>query len=146
MSERLDLGNGIDVDPRRRRQVGPGATHPGVGRPHVPCTAVLVSQAEHEMMVIERPVHATLLVPHPDGELDPRLPIEERPNALAILGGHFERRRIEPVAHQLFCPWPMLRTARNASCGTSTAPTCFIRFLPAFCFSSSFRLRVMSPP
>ena len=42
--------------------------------------------------------------------------------------------------------WPMLSTARNASCGTSTAPTCFIRFFPAFCFSSSFRLRVMSPP
>src|SRR5262249_58406253 len=50
-----------------------------------------------------------------------------------------------PRAHD-FCPWPMLRTARNASCGTSTAPTCFIRFLPAFCFSSSLRLRVMSPP
>ena len=45
-----------------------------------------------------------------------------------------------------FWPWPMLSTARNASCGTSTAPTCFIRFLPAFCFSSSLRLRVMSPP
>ena len=39
-----------------------------------------------------------------------------------------------------------LRTARNASCGTSTPPTCFIRFLPFFCFSSSFRFRVMSPP
>ena len=39
-----------------------------------------------------------------------------------------------------------LSTARKASCGTSTPPTCFIRFLPAFCFSSSFRLRVMSPP
>ena len=39
-----------------------------------------------------------------------------------------------------------LSTARNASCGTSTPPTCFIRFLPFFCFSSSFRLRVMSPP
>ena len=38
------------------------------------------------------------------------------------------------------------RTARNASCGTSTPPTCFIRFLPFFCFSSSFRLREMSPP
>ena len=48
--------------------------------------------------------------------------------------------------HQLFCPWPMLSTARNASCGTSTAPTCFIRFLPSFCFSSSLRLREMSPP
>ena len=39
-----------------------------------------------------------------------------------------------------------LSTARNASCGTSTPPTCFIRFLPFFCFSSSFRLREMSPP
>ena len=39
-----------------------------------------------------------------------------------------------------------LRTARNASCGTSTAPTCFIRFFPAFWRSSSLRLRVMSPP
>ena len=39
-----------------------------------------------------------------------------------------------------------LRTARNASCGTSTPPTCFIRFLPFFCFSSSLRFREMSPP
>ncbi len=38
------------------------------------------------------------------------------------------------------------RTARNASCGTSTAPTCFIRFFPSFCFSRSFRFRLMSPP
>src|SRR5262249_40129232 len=38
------------------------------------------------------------------------------------------------------------RTARNASCGTSTPPTCFIRFLPFFCLSSNLRLRVMSPP
>ncbi len=37
-------------------------------------------------------------------------------------------------------------TARNASCGISTAPTIFMRFLPAFCFSSSFFFRVMSPP
>ena len=37
-------------------------------------------------------------------------------------------------------------TARNASCGISTEPTCFMRFLPAFCFSSSLRLRVTSPP
>ena len=32
-------------------------------------------------------------------------------------------------------------TARNASCGISTRPTFFIRFLPSFCFSSSVRLR-----
>jgi hypothetical protein len=36
--------------------------------------------------------------------------------------------------------------ATKASWGTSTRPTIFIRFLPSFCFSSSFRLRVMSPP
>jgi hypothetical protein len=36
--------------------------------------------------------------------------------------------------------------ARNADCGISTLPNCRIRFLPSFCFSSSFRLREMSPP
>ena len=36
--------------------------------------------------------------------------------------------------------------ATNASWGTSTRPTIFIRFLPSFCFSRSLRLRVMSPP
>ncbi len=37
-------------------------------------------------------------------------------------------------------------TSRNAFCGTSTFPNCLMRRLPSFCFSSSFRLRVMSPP
>ena len=36
--------------------------------------------------------------------------------------------------------------ATKASWGTSTRPMVFIRFLPSFCFSSSLRLRVMSPP
>ena len=36
--------------------------------------------------------------------------------------------------------------ARKASCGMSTEPTDFMRFLPSFCFSSSLRLREMSPP
>ncbi len=36
--------------------------------------------------------------------------------------------------------------AMKASWGTSTDPTIFMRFLPAFCFSSNFRLREMSPP
>ncbi len=38
------------------------------------------------------------------------------------------------------------RMARKASCGISTLPTCFMRFLPAFCFSSNLRLREISPP
>jgi|SRR6516164_9765752 len=37
-------------------------------------------------------------------------------------------------------------TARKASCGMSTRPMRFMRFFPSFCFSNSFRLRVMSPP
>ncbi len=41
---------------------------------------------------------------------------------------------------------PVESAAMKASCGTSTRPTIFIRFLPSFCFSSSLRLRVMSPP
>ena len=39
-----------------------------------------------------------------------------------------------------------LSIARNACCGISTVPTCFMRFLPSFCFSRSLRLRLMSPP
>ena len=42
--------------------------------------------------------------------------------------------------------WVVDRAAMKASGGTSTVPMFFIRFLPAFCFSSSLRLRVMSPP
>src|ERR1051326_9232198 len=37
-------------------------------------------------------------------------------------------------------------TAMNASWGISTWPSRFMRFLPSACFSSSLRLRVMSPP
>jgi len=38
------------------------------------------------------------------------------------------------------------RTLKKASCGSSIEPICFIRFFPSFCFSKSFRFRVMSPP
>ena len=38
------------------------------------------------------------------------------------------------------------RAAMKTSPGTSTRPIVFIFFLPSFCFSSSLRLRVMSPP
>ncbi|MBO0821992.1 MAG: DUF1707 and DUF4190 domain-containing protein [Nocardiopsaceae bacterium] len=42
--------------------------------------------------------------------------------------------------------WPVVSAATNASCGTSTRPIVFIRFLPSFCLSRSFRFREMSPP
>src|SRR3990172_1760023 len=44
------------------------------------------------------------------------------------------------------CHSPILSTARKASCGSSMLPTCFILFLPSFCFSRSFRFLVISPP
>src|SRR4028119_167255 len=37
-------------------------------------------------------------------------------------------------------------TAIKASCGTSTVPTDFIRFLPFACFCSNFFFREISPP
>ena len=43
-------------------------------------------------------------------------------------------------------PSSIWRKARKASWGIDTRPICFMRFLPSFCFSSSLRLRVMSPP
>src|SRR6266849_2259461 len=52
------------------------------------------------------------------------------------------RGEAAPIHHYSFT----FNTARNASCGISTRPTFFMRFLPSFCFSSSLRLRVMSPP
>ena len=61
-------------------------------------------------------------------------------------GGAFLRlsRAIRGVGHDYSSP--NRSAARKASWGISTDPTIFIRFLPAFCFSSSFRFRVMSPP
>ena len=55
------------------------------------------------------------------------------------------------VWHSLL-QWMLVRyssifsTAIKASEGTETVPKVRIRFLPSFCFSSSFFLRVMSPP
>ena len=40
----------------------------------------------------------------------------------------------------------IFKTERKASCGMSTLPTLFILFLPSFCFSSSLRFLLTSPP
>ena len=66
----------------------------------------------------------------------------------------FPSVRLKPLGHlskgpSLYRRPPqasILSAARKADCGISTLPNCRIRFLPSFCFSSSFRLRVMSPP
>ncbi len=49
-------------------------------------------------------------------------------------------------AHFLPVGTSEVRAAMKASCGTSTRPIDFMRFLPSFCFSSSLRLRLISPP
>jgi hypothetical protein len=54
-----------------------------------------------------------------------------------------------PATRLAYAMWSQLSTfsaAMKASCGMSTLPNCRIFFLPSFCFSSSLRLRVMSPP
>lgn len=58
--------------------------------------------------------------------------------------GHDLRVRRHFFTAAVGSPWD--RAAMNASCGTSTRPTIFMRRLPSFCFSRSLRLRVMSPP
>ena len=55
-------------------------------------------------------------------------------------------RPLVAVAATVLALSPSSSTARNASCGTSMRPTCFMRFLPSFWRSSSLRLRLMSPP
>jgi hypothetical protein len=60
---------------------------------------------------------------------------------LLVIAGHSQLRYLARLSACV-----VDRAATNASCGTSTRPIVFIRFLPSFCFSSSFRLRVMSPP
>ena len=62
---------------------------------------------------------------------------EERPQGASRTANH----------GQPFSPHPSIfSAAMNASCGISTLPNCRIFFLPAFCFSSSLRLRETSPP
>ena len=56
---------------------------------------------------------------------------------------------IDPHTGSAKLPMSQLSTfsaAMKASCGMSTLPNCRIFFLPSFCFSRSFRFRVMSPP
>lgn len=59
----------------------------------------------------------------------------------------FDGRRGYECKRRMLCSYQCIfKTAMKASCGTSTLPTAFMRFLPSFCFSSSLRFLVMSPP
>ena len=60
----------------------------------------------------------------------------------AAIGGKIIARETATGASQS----SSLRAEMNTSPGTSTRPIAFIFFLPSFCFSSSLRLREMSPP
>ena len=51
-----------------------------------------------------------------------------------------------PVSPHTYSSSPNFKSAKNASCGTSTRPTRFIRRFPSACFSSNFRFRDTSPP
>ncbi len=89
------------------------------------------------------------------------LPLPDRfaaPNAGTPTCGRPERQ--EPTAHRRpsginASKWmagvssnhpPIFSASMNASCGMSTFPNWRIFLFPAFCFSSSLRLRVASPP
>jgi hypothetical protein len=49
-------------------------------------------------------------------------------------------RLVAPDGYFLLLPLSVRSTARKASCGTSTEPSFFMRFLPSFCFSSKLAL------
>ena len=76
--------------------------------------------------------------------------VTEQPakSAHALTAATVDRDARTPFAYFLGLspPASVDSAATNASCGTSTRPMVFIRFLPSFCFSSSLRLRVISPP
>ena len=58
-----------------------------------------------------------------------------------VFGDEINQKAIKSLSFQ-----SILSTLKKASWGKFTLPMAFIRFLPSFCFSSNFRLRVMSPP
>ncbi len=66
------------------------------------------------------------------------------PTCRDFFGYLFDRATVEPTAADRQSS--SLRALMKTSPGTSTRPIDFIFFLPSFCFSSSLRLRVMSPP
>ena len=92
-----------------------------------------------------QPVRKLNLLFHSGHDRQPeRFPVRKR-NKITI--GAFppaERNvQIQPNAHY---ESSIFSTCMNASLGISTVPNWRMRFLPSFCFSSSFFLREISPP
>ena len=88
-----------------------------------------------------------------DREHDPRrgtAPCPRHPGYDPAHAGTSRRAAPSPAAStgylSFFVSTSPESAAMNASWGTSTRPTIFMRFLPSFCFSRSLRLREMSPP
>ena len=91
----------------------------------------------------------------PAGEF-PYLPLGEGAARRRRMRGGTRLDSIPPHSRQGFAlpPSPRrgfyssssFRTAMKASLGTDTVPKVRMRFLPSFCFSSSFFFLVMSPP
>ena len=95
------------------------------------------------------PTHPGFLRPDATGPI--RQPERWRPDRrLAATAG---TSRMNPAinastwtATELSTHSPIFKASMNASCGMSTFPNWRIFFFPAFCRSSSLRLRVASPP
>ena len=123
---------------RSKRSSAAGSVNVGVPPPTNTVSSGSASNAALQLELAEHRVHVRgVLTASPD-----------RRHEVAVAAAMDAERHVHvevPDVAAHFFP-SRLSTARNASCGTSTAPTCFIRFLPSFCFSSSLRLRVMSPP
>ena len=115
------IGDMVSMDiPSLRMSLAVTADH------HQPSPATLSRTAGNQISVRDRPRTSVL------------------PNSSSLLLAH------RKAVHRYFLPLSPAASvdnaATNASCGTSTRPMVFIRFLPSFCFSRSLRLRVMSPP
>ncbi len=144
-SDRLRVGLDRDLVRARKRGQQPLELR-GLGERRRPAAE------EHRLDVLreQRPLQLELREQRVDvRRVLPALP-DDRDEVAVPAAVRAERQvhvEVPDVArHERFRSESRLSTARKASCGTSTPPTCFMRFLPFFCFSSSLRLREMSPP
>lgn len=102
---------------------------------------------------LQRPFHEREIGPAGDGDragsIDRR--VERKPRAVLQAANDLLTQSVELGAqlgqfHRLVGHSSSFSMAMKASWGISTLPNIFMRFLPSFCFSSSLRLRVTSPP